>query len=244
MLKPKKRQEQQEQPSQKQDEQKDSASKPDVPPKLPPTHPPATGQHSEPQVALPKPGAASAPDAGSEGAAKDQLQKQGEDKAPVSPAAPTPIAKDDAPKSEPVSAVSTDHDKPLPPPKTDGASDEVKAAGMSQADPASMMHKRITKLTRFYEAPLPSQPSTQPSAKDPQPTTSENAKPIGTVPSPVTATEAQPATRASSESARVIDEKMPVMAEEPPEIKTKAPAAGMSATSGPLDDFPIEEDKP
>lgn len=244
MLKPKKRQEQQEQPSQKQDEQKDSASKPDVPPKLPPTHQLATGQHSEPQVALLKPGAASAPDAGSEATAKDQLQKQDKDKAPVSPAAPAPIAKDDATKSDPISAVSTDHDKPLPLPKTDGANDEVKAAGTNQADPASMMYERTIKLTHIYEAPLPSQPLIQPPAKDPQPATSENAKPSGTVPSPVAATEAQPAARTSSESARVIDEKMPVMAEEPPEIKAKAPAAGMSATSGPLDDFPIEDDKP
>jgi hypothetical protein len=37
---------------------------------------------------------------------------------------------------------------------------------------------------------------------------------------------------------------MPVMAEEPPEIKAKAAAPGMSATSGPLDDFPLEGDKP
>ena len=37
---------------------------------------------------------------------------------------------------------------------------------------------------------------------------------------------------------------MPVMSEEPPEIKTKAAAPGMSATSGPLDDFPLEGDKP
>jgi len=135
MLKPKKRQDQQAQPSQKPDEQNDSASKPDVPPKLPSTHPLATGQHSEPQTALPKPGAVSAPVAGSEGAAKDQVQKQGEDKAPVSPTAPVPIAKDDAPKSEPVSAISTDHDKPLPLPKIDGANDEIKTAGMDLAVP-------------------------------------------------------------------------------------------------------------
>jgi hypothetical protein len=134
MLKPKKRQDQQAQPAQKQNEQTDSASKPDVPPKLPPSHPLATGQHSEPQTALPKPGAASALDAGSEGAAKYQMQKQGEDKAPVLPVAPAPIAKDDAPKSKPVSAVSTGHEKPLPLPMTDGTNNEVKTTGTKPAD--------------------------------------------------------------------------------------------------------------
>lgn len=136
MLRPKKRQSQQDEPDQKQDEQQNTAGKPDVPPKLPPTHPLATGQHSEPQVAVPKPEASSAPDAGSDGVAATQpSQKVGEDKAPVSPAGPTPVAKDDALKSEPVSAVSSEHDKPLPLPKTDGATDEVKAAaGTNSAD--------------------------------------------------------------------------------------------------------------
>jgi hypothetical protein len=98
-----------------------------------------------------------------------------------------------------------------------------------------------------FEAPLPSQPSTQ----DRNSAISENTKlnviapaTVPTTAAPVPATEVQPTTRASSESARILDEKMPVMAEEPPEIKAKAAAPGMSATSGPLDDFPIEDDKP
>lgn len=67
--------------------------------------------------------------------------------------------------------------------------------------------------------------------------------PVTAAPAPTPATtETQPAAKTSSESAR--DEKMPVMAEEPPEIKAKAAAPGMSATSGPLDDFPIQDDKP
>jgi hypothetical protein len=96
------------------------------------------------------------------------------------------------------------------------------------------------------EAPLSSQTTTQ----APLPTTSENTKSSVTAPATVPATapapvaEVKPTTRASSESARILDEKMPVMAEEPPEIKAKAAAPGMSATSGPLDDFPIEDDKP
>ncbi|KAM0707926.1 hypothetical protein Q7P35_004575 [Cladosporium inversicolor] len=217
---------QQAQAAQQQAQQTDAANTPNVPPQLPPTHPIATGQHSEPQNALPKPGDAAAPTAASEGATEEQVKKQGEDKAPVSPAAPAPVAKDEAPKSEPVSAISTEHDKPLPLPKTDGAND-VKAA-----------------------APLPSNPTTQ----EPLNTTSENAKPsvnalvaatapVTAAPAPTPATtETQPAAKTSSESAR--DEKMPVMAEEPPEIKAKAAAPGMSATSGPLDDFPIQDDKP
>jgi len=106
------------------------------------------------------------------------------------------------------------------------------------------------KLTFICEAPLTSQPTTH----EPLTATNENAKPsliapvttttpATTAPAPTTET-AQPAAKTSSESAR--DEKMPVMAEEPPEIKAKAAAPGMSATSGPLDDFdyPIEDDKP
>jgi hypothetical protein len=86
-----------------------------------------------------------------------------------------------------------------------------------------------------------------------QPATSENIKPNGTAPPTTTTTaassskpEVQSPAKVSSESSRaaVVDEKMPVMAEEPPEIKTKAAAPGMSATSGPLDDFPLEGDKP
>lgn len=141
MLKPKKRQDQQDQQQQPQQQkpdqqqQQDGASKPDVPPKqLPPTHPLATGKQSDPQAAVPLAGAGvgagSAPDAGSTSVGKESAKKEGEDSAPVSPEAPTPIAKDSATKSDPVSAVSSDHDKPSPPPKTDGAADEDKAAGM------------------------------------------------------------------------------------------------------------------
>ena len=92
---------------------------------------------------MPKPEAAAAAPAvvaGSEDATKEQVKKQDEDKAPVSPVAPAPVAKDEASKPEPVSAVSTEHDKPLPLPKTDGAND-VKAAGMEQADPHFTMCK-------------------------------------------------------------------------------------------------------
>jgi hypothetical protein len=196
---------------------------------------------------LPKPGSAVAPAvvAGNEGAIKGQVDKQGEDKAPVSPATPAPTAKDEAHKSEPVSAVSTEHDNAVPLPKSDSAND-IQAAGMEQANPHFTMCNM--KLTFLCQAPLTSQPTTQVPAA-----ASENAKPNATAPATATApttaataptptTETQPAAKTSSESAR--DEKMPVMAEEPPVIKAKAAAPGMSATSGPLDDFPIEDDKP
>jgi len=151
-------QQQQAPAAQQQNEQTAAASTPDVPPQLPPTHPLATGQHSEPQNALPTPGNAAAPTAAGGGATQEQVKKQGEDKAPVSPATPAPVAKDEAPKSEPVSAVSTEHDKPLPLPKTEGAN-EVKAAGMEQADP--QMATRNMKLTSIVkllspQTPLPS----------------------------------------------------------------------------------------
>lgn len=239
---------QQAQAAQTQTEQTGGANQPDVPSTIPPTHPLATGQHSEPQSALPQPEAAAAPAvvAGSEAVTKEQAKKEGEDKAPVSPVGPAPVAKDEAPKSEPVSAVSAEHNKPVTPPKTDGAND-LRFDRMEHADPQFKM--RDMRLTITCEAPV----HFSPTAKAPIPATSENAKPSVTEPAtttapataataPTPAFETQPAAKTSFESAR--DEKMPVMAEEPPEIKAKAAAPGMSATSGPLDDFPIEDDKP
>ena len=98
---------------------------------------------------MPKPEAAAAPAvvAGSEGVAegvtKEQVKKDGEDKAPVSPVAPAPVAKDETPKSEPVSAVSTEHDKQPPLTDTDWTND-IKFAGMEQADPQIYNARRET----------------------------------------------------------------------------------------------------
>jgi hypothetical protein len=149
MLKPKKQQDQQNKQSQqsqaqKQDEQHQQESKPDVPPKLPPTHPLATGQHSDKQVAVPLAagtgvGAGAAQDAGSSSIANAvdaQYHKSADDnndKAPVSPVGPTPISKDNRTVSEPVSAMSADEDKPLPVPKTETApvtADKTETTGM------------------------------------------------------------------------------------------------------------------
>jgi len=139
MLKPKKQQDQHsQQPSQKQDEQhqhqQSDTSKPEVPPKLPPTHPLTTGQHPDQQTAVPLAGTgagagAAAPDAGSSSIANAvdaQYHKSADDnennnKAPVSPVGPTPISKDNRTVSEPVSAMSADEEKPLPVPKTETA---------------------------------------------------------------------------------------------------------------------------
>jgi hypothetical protein len=268
MLKPKKQQDQQDQqsqPSQKQDEQQQhqhqqQESKPDVPPKLPPTHPLATGQHSDKQAAVPLAGAgagAAAPDAGSSSianAVNEQYHKSADDntnKPPVSPVGPTPISKDDRTVSYPVSAMSADEDKPLPVPKTETApvtADKVETTGMQLLSADLRTPEQANSIPN--PAPLPSQTAPQAS----QPATSENSKPNGTAPFTTTTTaaaasskttEVQPPAKVSSESSRVVvDEKMPVMAEEPPEIKAKAAAPGMSATSGPLDDFPLEGDKP
>jgi len=185
MLKPKKQQQQdqqaqQDQPSQqKQDEQQQqhpqqqeqeqessNIDKPDVPPKLPPTHPLSTGQHSDKQVAVPLAGA----EAGSTGstgsgphargssianAVNEQYYKSAEDgntnKAPVSPVEPTPISKDKRTVSEPVSAMSADEDKPLPVPKeketmvlTDGSlADQVaETTGMCNPSTDILAHEQ------------------------------------------------------------------------------------------------------
>jgi hypothetical protein len=130
MLKPKSKK----QSSKKQDEQDGAAadSEQGGPPKLPPHHPLATGQHSEPFMVMPS----SEGSAASEGAVvKEQAQERGEDEAMVSPAESATAAKFDAAKSEPVSAVSVEHDKSLSLPETDGEAEEVKATGTDLAGP-------------------------------------------------------------------------------------------------------------
>jgi hypothetical protein len=258
MLKPKSKK----QSSKKQDEQDGAAadSEQGGPPKLPPHHPLATGQHSEPFMVLPS----SEGSAASEGAVvKEQAQERGEDEAMVSPAESATAAKFDAAKSEPVSAVSVEHDKSLSLPETDGEAEEVKATGTDLAGPRIATCKQWTQLTHRNAAPVTSQVSTQDAqsvaAENDRPvaaenvkpvTAAENVKPTATVPTSATTTssgagaDVPPATKFATAPARIIDEKMTVMAEEPPEIKTKAAAPGMSATSGPLDDFPMEGDKP
>ena len=116
------------------------------------------------------------------------------------------------------------------------------------------MHTSRKNLANPIQAPAPAPLASQSAPQASQSTaTSENVKPNNSstaAPSTVAAasssskTEVPPAAKVSSESSRAVDEKMPVMSEEPPEIKTKAAAPGMSATSGPLDDFPLEGDKP
>lgn len=236
LLRPNRRRRQQEQQAQaaqqQQDEQAEGASNPDVPSHLPPTHPLATGQHSEPQTVSPMPEAAAAPAvvAGSEGDTKEQEKKEDEDKAPVSPVAPAPVAQDEAPKSTLDPAILAEQARPPPPPKIHEDNDHV-------FNPPLRFDASGKPIPARSENVKPSE-NAKPSVTAPESTTASAT--AATAPTP--ASETQAATKTSLESAR--DEKMPVMAEEPPEIKAKAAAPGMSATSGPLDDFPIEDDKP
>ena len=197
MLKPKKQQDyqdQQAQSSQMQDEQhqqqqhSSSSNKPDVPPKLPPTHPLATGQHSDSQAAVPLAGAGAAttPDTASSSianAVNEQYHKSADDQAPVSPVgAPAPISKDHRTVSEPVSAMSADEDKPLPIPKTEtetetsavtaGSADETETTGM-QFTLQPKYKQRQTALTQPPKQ-LPSHRKPQPKCLNPPPARTSN----------------------------------------------------------------------
>jgi hypothetical protein len=188
MLKPKKQQDQQNQQNQaaqhKQDEQHQQESKPDVPPKLPPTHPLATGQHSDKQAAVPLAGAGAGAgatqDAGSSSIANAvdaQYHKSADDnndKAPVSPVGPTPISKDNRTVSEPVSAISADEDKPLPVPKTETApvtADKTETTGMQLLRQSTRTSNSLTRDAQHpsYRKPHPQPPNPLP-AKTSNPT--------------------------------------------------------------------------
>lgn len=168
------------------------------------------------------------------------------DDARVSPSEPTPTAIGEGDKSEPVSAID-EEEKPLPPPKTDSAAapsshSEAQIPRASRAEMAvTGLHANTSAASAATPQPAHQTLTTQRLSPALAPTDDENAKPNGMAPvTNETAPAALPAQ--SSQTAHVtaatVDEKIPVMAEAPPEVKPVRAAPGMSATSGPLQDFP------
>ncbi|KAK3074140.1 hypothetical protein LTR53_003670 [Teratosphaeriaceae sp. CCFEE 6253] len=183
--------------------------------KLPPTHPLASRQHDKPQAAIAIGGAENAPIPAVTPGSMFPEQARREEQAP-SALTPEKIS-----TSEPVSAVSREA-QPAPLPRMDGAADAVVAAPMEAAVAAPAVTE--------------SQPAHIQSTGDPlHPPTADS--PIGTAqPNGVTPIETSP-TSIHSNSAH-FEDKIPVTDEEPPPIRAVRAAPGMSATSGPLEDFP------
>ncbi|TKA79583.1 hypothetical protein B0A55_03374 [Friedmanniomyces simplex] len=186
--------------------------------KLPPTHPPSTGRHDQPQSAIPLERAVQAP-LPTDGGGADGVKKVGAEER----LQPTMIPATTA-QSEPVSAISRD-EPPAPPPKTDGAADAVLAAPMEAAVAAPAVTESQPEHMQSTGEPM------HEPVQDVQKAAKEVAQPNGIA-----------STHTDSTSLRNhadLEDKIPVNAEEPPPmVKAVRAAPGMSATSGPLEDFP------
>nr|OQO20814.1 hypothetical protein B0A51_11954 [Rachicladosporium sp. CCFEE 5018] len=214
---------------------------PDTSKTLPPTNAPVRATQTQPTnttssgpAALGAVGAAGAAAAGAGALATSSTQPAAlgtndgtsEERPAVSPAEPPTGVADEVGRSEPVSAIESE-EKPLPPPKNDAIAEDVRSAQpIAPATEASPVTHQTQTAQRLNPALAPID--------------DENAKPNGIAP---VSSETQPALaestpQATSAKPGILDEKMPVMAEEPPELKPVAAKPGMSATSGPLEDFP------
>ncbi|KAK0939473.1 hypothetical protein LTR29_008969 [Friedmanniomyces endolithicus] len=194
--------------------------------RLPPTHPLLTGRHDQPQSAIPldraaqtaMPPVARGTDGIGRGGAEERLQ------ASTIPAITAP--------SEPVSALQRD-EPPAPPPKTDGAADAVVATPREAAAPvplaASVAAPAVAERQPVHMPPM-SQTTHEPSMLATKDVAQANGI-ASTHPIPIGLPDA-----AASE------DKIPVTAEEPAAFKPARVAPGMSATSGPLEDFPEVSD--
>lgn len=195
---------------------------------LPPTHPLATGKREEPVEAVPtNKDAQPGPPAPIVGPAEtaDQVQEQQKDTtSPISP--PEPSSTVDGAHDGDVSAMTNEDSPQSPSPvKVDSGVEESKIE-----EPAGIYHNFNITFQRLTQTVATSEQTTNDENIQPHAitTTTEEDKPVpnGT---------AAPDQPAPSEQA---EKKVAVMDDEPPPIKPAKPAPGMSATSGPLEDFP------
>lgn len=210
---------------------------------LPPTHPLATGEHRRPQEAIPQsrnarpgPPAGTAVSSGANGA--NRLKEQEHEHDGVSSIGPASAV--DGRRSDAISAVEDDS-PPQPPPKTDSGletkTEEPAGMSLQATDVGYMLTKEVTD----------SRPATADAKENAQPNgIAAGSSPMtnGTPTSATTNTEqsttnSAPVEHTSNPSS--YDEKIPVTMEEPPPIKEVRAMPGMSATSGPLEDFPEGE---
>ncbi|KAK0818348.1 hypothetical protein LTR75_002661 [Friedmanniomyces endolithicus] len=190
--------------------------------RLPTTHPLFTGRHDQPQSAIPldraaqtaMPPVAGGADGVGMGRPEERLQ-------------PTPTPATTAP-IEPVSAVQRD-DPPAPPPKTDGAGDAMAATPREVAAPAPVAAP-VAAPAVTERQPVHMPPTSESTHEPPREATKDIAPPNSIV--------SKHAIPAGLPNAAATEDNIPVTAEQPAAFKAAKVAPGMSATSGPLEDFP------
>ncbi|KAK5129190.1 hypothetical protein LTR08_003764 [Meristemomyces frigidus] len=211
---------------------------PDTTKELPPTHPLSAGRNGRPQVAVPidhtvEPDSAPSPVIAGKpvevAKAREHEEAAHEEAAhEVSPTAASPAshAADDRPAS------ATERDQlPVPPPKTDDAADAICTAPSEAAvtNPAAA-ESHPAHITSTAERLNPATAMGKENAV-PNDALSDASEPL-----------ALDTVAAQQRITRLDDsDKIVVGTEEPPPIKAVKAAPGMSATSGPLEDFPEGE---
>lgn len=221
---------------------------------LPPTHPLATGQHEEPEQAVPvneeaKPG----PPAPIVGPAEspEQVKEQQQQQSAISPVSlPQPGSAVDGTSGD-VSAVTNETSTPASrqpsqqvSPQEGVKTDSAAESGQVEEPAGRVYHKADGSVHELTEAATTSSPAPNNENIPPNPTTSTATETNSAPDSAAPATNGEPALApaATSKTTDVApaspEEKVSVLQDEPPPIKTAKPAPGMSATSGPLEDFP------
>lgn len=197
---------------------------------LPPTHPLSTGQHDTPQEAVPQNHEAQVgPDPASQQAQKEANNQE--------TSATTATADSSA---APVSGIGSDG-PPVPPPKTDAQADAARPADTAGRVERSVLAKLLLTAREVKGDAPPTVPSstTTPAAPPVQPIT----QPTDTLSAAPPSTTDQASNKANGTASSadlptpaVTDEKVPVL--EQPVSSSKPAAPGMTATSGPLEDYP------
>ncbi|KAK5123496.1 hypothetical protein LTR85_002534 [Meristemomyces frigidus] len=218
------------------------AGSPDATKRIPPTHPLSTGQRQKPGEAVPRNHAAPSgltrdPSAAQRAQGAERMQEQRPDTYNLMPTAgATGIG---AVESRPVSALESDEPPaPEPPPKTDGAAEAIYAAPpeAAVAAPAESQPAHITSTAQRLDPATSmaneiAQPKVQPNGS-----TNAVSDPPAVPAIDTAATAPQPIATMDDSDKILVDE-----IDEPPPIKAVRAAPGMSATSGPLEDFPDGE---
>ncbi|KAK3698969.1 hypothetical protein LTR37_016660 [Vermiconidia calcicola] len=215
-----------------------SATEPSKP--LPPTHPLWTGRQDEPQEAVPQ-------------------------KHDAQPGPPAPVVNaDSAPQHAGIvsqdRAVSRDVSPPAPGSTMDGAKSEVSAVeepspvpktdsglGAPKVEESAVTHSAPTVRTESVHpngTTTTSTTATTTTTMDDKPATNgtplpeQQTMPVSQPPVSQAPVSLPPVSHTSGDMPPQSEEKVAVTMEEPPPIKTVRAAPGMSATSGPLEDFP------
>ena len=209
---------------------------------LPPTHPLSTGQHEQPQEAVPQnhdaqPGPP-APLVNVSDASDGANEVKEQEKTSSEEVSPLPGSAVNGGKSEPVSAMDNES-SPQEPPATDSGVETEKV----EEQPGISKHyhnlEHLLNITVTDTQPPPaSKENIQPDGQviEDKPAATSTQSP--STQSPEQHQEQTPTNQTDGIRTNSAEEKVPLTMEEPPPIKAVRAAPGMSATSGPLEDFP------